>query len=86
MALTCKVLNSAAIAYFVNGKLITNSAYNSRYKARCQTLKIDEVKYSDDDAVFTCKVHSQYGFDVRNATLRVLGECIFIFSAALLAF
>ena len=74
------------ITYYVNGRPITDPRFNSRYKANCQKLRIDKVKYPDDNAVFTCKVHNKYGVDVKNATLRVLGKSIMVFTVPLLAF
>ena len=64
------------INFFVNGKPVTDPNFKSRYKANCQKLRIDKVRFPDDHAVFTCIVHNKYGSDVKNATLTVLGECI----------
>ena len=64
------------ISFFVNGKPVTGPNFESRYRSNCQKLTIDKVRFPDDHAVFTCKVRNKYGYDVKNATLTVLGEFI----------
>ena len=76
--LECKIKQSAEITYFINGMPISNSRGYSRYKVNCKELRIYAAKYPDDNAVFTCKANNSYGVDIRNATLRVLGECIML--------
>ena len=83
VTLECKILQSAEITYFINGMPISNSRGYSRYKVNCQELRIDAAKYPDDNAVFTCKASNNYGVDIKNATLRVFGECIMFFLVVL---
>ena len=70
------------VTYYVNGRPINGSRFNSRYIANCENLRILKVKYPDDNAVFTCNIFNRYGTDIKNATLRVLGECIFIVASS----
>jgi len=60
------------IDFFVNGKPVSDPQFKSRYKTKCGKLMIDNVKYPEDNATFTCKALNKYGYDLKNTTLNVL--------------
>ena len=64
------------ITYFINGKPVTNPQFKSRYRANCQKLRIDRVKFPDDNGIVSCKVQNKYGYDMKNVTLFVKGKCL----------
>ena len=83
----CKIMQSAEIAFYVDGKPMSYFFSRINYEVNCEELRIRSgVGNGYNNIVVTCKASNRYGFDVKNANLRVLGECIILFSVALFEF
>ena len=74
------------IKFFVDGKPVSNSPFQSRYRTKCEKLVIYSVKYPEDNTTFSCKAQNKYGYHLRNTTLNVLGRCVINSIAAVISF
>ena len=83
----CKSMQSAEITFYVDGTPMSDVSLRSKYEVNCQELRtLYKVNRFHDNAVFTCKASNMYGFDIKNATLHVLGECSIMFSVVQFGF
>ena len=88
MTINC-IISDEGLTDYISGDLLLQVPVIELplwYKANCKDFETYNKTFFEDTAVFMCKAHSKCGSDARNTTSRDIGECIFNFRVAELAF